>query len=80
MQASNPKANADSLISLHISLTEISLILCAALTVSEKALTNKEKHGKDNGEEKCPLDPERYAIFHALFDNLKEKEKKHKKR
>jgi hypothetical protein len=50
------------------------------LTVSEKALTNKEKHGKDNDEEKCPLDPERYTIFHALFDNLKEKEKKHKKR
>jgi hypothetical protein len=49
------------------------------LTVSEKTLTNKEKHGKDNGEEKYPLGPERYTIFHALFDNLKEKEKKRKK-
>jgi hypothetical protein len=50
------------------------------LTVSEKALTNKEKHGKGNGEERYPLDPERYTIFHALFDNLKEKDQKRKKR
>jgi hypothetical protein len=43
-------------------------------------LTNKEKHGKGNGEERCPLDPERYTIFHALSDNSKEKGKKRKKR
>jgi hypothetical protein len=50
------------------------------LTVPEKALTNKEKHGKDNDEEKHPPDPERYTIFHALFDNSKEKDEKRRKR
>jgi len=36
----------------------------------EKALTPKQK--------KQP-DPERYTIFHALFEAMKDKDKKHKK-
>jgi hypothetical protein len=50
------------------------------LFASGKALTNREKHGKDISEGKYPLDPERYTIFHALFDSLKEKDSKRKKR
>jgi hypothetical protein len=40
-------------------------------------LTNKNEN-KDNNDD-APLHPERYTIFHALFEAMKEKDKKHKK-
>jgi len=42
---------------------------------SEKALKNK----KDN-KEKTLKSPERYTIFHALFEAMKDKDKNHKKK
>jgi len=46
---------------------------------SERALTNKGKSGKNNNNEtKAPT--ERYTIFHALFEALREKDKKRKKK
>jgi len=45
---------------------------------SEKALKNKDKLKKDD--ENSPQPSERYTIFHALFEALKEKDKKRKKR
>lgn len=45
---------------------------------SEKALTNKEKHQKDFYHEDS-AHSERYTIFHALFEALKEKDRKNKK-
>jgi hypothetical protein len=47
-------------------------------TVSEKALVNK--HRKDNNGEHSAANSERYTIFHALFDALKEKDKKRRKK
>jgi hypothetical protein len=48
------------------------------LYVSEKALTNKNKHEKDESEVLLPKS-ERYTIFHALFEALKDKDKKDKR-
>jgi len=42
--------------------------------LSEKALKSK----KDEKEENSPS--ERYTIFHALFEAMKDKDKKHKKK
>jgi hypothetical protein len=47
---------------------------------SEKALTGKDKHNKDDKGNASSTQSEHYTIFHALFDALKEKDKKHKKR
>jgi hypothetical protein len=44
---------------------------------SEKALKNKNKPTEDD--EKYPQRSERYTIFHALFEALKEKDRKRKK-
>jgi len=43
--------------------------------LSEKALTKK-----DNNDENSPPPSGRYTIFHALFEALKEKEKKCRKK
>jgi hypothetical protein len=64
--------------SRHISLTEISPIKTAFFfTFLEKALTNKDENGKGNINS-----PTRgkYTIFHALFEAMKEKDKKKNKR
>jgi hypothetical protein len=45
----------------------------------EKALKHKDELKKDNAE-RYPKSSERYTIFHALFEALKEKDKKHKKK
>jgi hypothetical protein len=45
----------------------------------EKALTNKNKEKNVNKEISIPT-PEHYTIFHALFEALKDKDKKHKKK
>lgn len=47
-------------------------------TVSEKALVNK--NGKNSDDEHSSASSERYTIFHALFEAMKEKEKKHRKK
>jgi hypothetical protein len=47
---------------------------------SEKALTDKDKLGKYNKDNRTHVNPERYTIFHALFEALKEKDKNHKKK
>jgi len=43
-------------------------------------LTNKDKLTESNDDENTSLLSERYTIFHALFEALKEKDKKRKKR
>jgi hypothetical protein len=42
------------------------------LAVSEKAVTKEDKDRKELPE------PERYTIFHALFEAMKDKDKRHK--
>ncbi|MEM3699879.1 MAG: hypothetical protein QXL57_03315 [Candidatus Bathyarchaeia archaeon] len=42
-------------------------------------MKNKNKPVED-GDEKSPQTSERYTIFHALFEALKEKERKRKKK
>jgi hypothetical protein len=44
----------------------------------EKALKDKESVNDDSRE--SPLDPQKYTIFHALFEAMKEKDKKRKKK
>ncbi|MGB9676610.1 MAG: hypothetical protein ACPL0C_05430 [Candidatus Bathyarchaeales archaeon] len=41
-------------------------------------MKNQRKHEKEGETENFPT--ERYTIFHALFEVLKEKDKKHKKK
>jgi len=43
-------------------------------------LTSKNKHVKDDEDGNLSLHLKRYTIFHALFEALKEKEKRYKKR
>jgi hypothetical protein len=45
---------------------------------SEKALKNKNKFVEND--EKSPQGLERYTIFHALFEALKEKDNKKRKK
>jgi len=45
---------------------------------SEKALVNKNR--KNNNDEHSSTSPERYTIFHALLEAMKEKEKKYEKK
>jgi len=45
-----------------------------------KALTNKDNRVKDNNDGNHPSHPKGYTIFHALFEALKDKDKKHKRR
>jgi hypothetical protein len=47
--------------------------------VSEKALKNKTKPEEEDIAENHVSSGERYTIFHALFDSLKEKEKRQRK-
>jgi hypothetical protein len=51
-------------------------IICQRRMFSEKALKNKDKFVESG--ERSPQRSERYTIFHALFEVLKEKD--HKKR
>jgi hypothetical protein len=46
--------------------------------LSEKALTSKNRHEKDDSETASKL--ERYTIFHALFEAMRDKDNKHRKR
>jgi hypothetical protein len=43
-------------------------------------LTNKDKLEESNNGEDSSLSPERYTIFHALFEALKERDKKREKK
>jgi hypothetical protein len=45
---------------------------------SERALTGKDK--LESNDDSSSLPSERYTIFHALFETLKEKDKKRKKK
>ncbi len=62
-----------------MSAFEIWLIYCATMLVLERALKNKMKREKGEVAEEHVPSGERYTIFHALFDSLKEKEKKQRK-
>jgi len=55
------------------------LIYYAEVTFSEKALTNKNKIENKVEEASLP-NSDHYTIFHALFEALKDKDKKRKKR
>ncbi len=46
----------------------------------EKALTNKDNCVKDDNDGNYSSHSKGYTIFHALFEALKDKDKKHKKR
>jgi hypothetical protein len=46
--------------------------------VSEKALKD-DNNRLEKGDGEDSQDSERYTIFHALFEALKDKDKKHKK-
>ena len=65
--------DAPDSISICHTLKHPSYTLCRLL-LSEKALTNK-----DNGKKESP-EAERYTIFHAIFEAMKERDKKHKRR
>jgi hypothetical protein len=54
---------------------EISLIYHAGYFHLEKTLRDKSEPRKDDNRR-----GERYTIFHALFEALKEKDRKHKER
>jgi hypothetical protein len=63
-----------------MSLIEISLIYFAWLMFSEKTLTNKDKCKKNDDCDELSMQEGRYTIFHALFEAIKEKDKRHKER
>lgn len=47
---------------------------------SEKTLTNKDKCKKNDDCDELSMQEGRYTIFHALFEAIKEKDKRHKER
>jgi hypothetical protein len=62
-----------------MSLTGISLIRHGELfSVSEKNLARKDKQAEAHNNKHLIPDTQRYTIFHALFEAMKEKDSKQK--